>query len=130
MLTAFFIFWEADMDKNIEISLLFDFYGQLLSDKQRQAVSLYYNDDLSLSETSEVMGITRQGVRDLVRRSESELYEYERKLGLYERFSRTGESAALIKQIAGSIGDTDDERVRSAVKRIIDLADRMYEQEA
>lgn len=130
MQTAFFMFWEADMDKNIEISLLFDFYGQLLSDKQRQAVSLYYNDDLSLSETSEVMGITRQGVRDLVRRSESELYEYERKLGLYERFSRTGESAALIKQIAGSIGDTDDERVRNAVERIIDLADRMYEQEA
>lgn len=118
------------MDKNIEISLLFDFYGQLLSGKQRQAVSLYYNDDLSLSETSEVMGITRQGVRDLVRRSESEMYEYERKLGLYERFSRTGESAALIKQIAGSIGDTDDERVRNAVERIIDLADRMYEQEA
>lgn len=130
MQTAFFMFWEADMDKNIEISLLFDFYGQLLSGKQRQAVSLYYNDDLSLSETSEVMGITRQGVRDLVRRSESELYEYERKLGLYERFSRTGESAALIKQIAGSIGDTDDERVRNAVERIIDLADRMYEQEA
>ncbi len=74
------------MEKNLQISLLYDFYGQLLSQKQQQAVELYYNDDLSLTEISELMGITRQGVRDAVKRGESTLFELEDKLGLAKRF--------------------------------------------
>ncbi len=118
------------MDKNIEISLLFDFYGQLLSPKQQQAVSLYYNDDLSLSEVSEVMGITRQGVRDLVKRSESELYLYEDKLGLYGRFERIGEYARGIRTLAGDISGSCDEHTSSVLSEIITLTDRLIEQEA
>ena len=118
------------MDKNIEISLLFDFYGQLLSIKQQQAVSLYYNDDLSLSETAEVMGITRQGVRDLVKRSEAELYEYEHKLGLYARFERVGEYAQSIRSLAESVLDTEDKGVQDALRSIISLADKFEQQEA
>ena len=74
------------MEKNIEISLLYDFYGQLLKDQQKQAVTLYYNDDLSLSEIASELGITRQGVRDCIKRSETLLYNFEEKLGLYKRF--------------------------------------------
>ena len=118
------------MDKNTEISLLFDFYGQLLSVKQFEAVSLYYNDDLSLSETAEVMGITRQGVRDLVKRSEAELYEYERKLGLYKRFEGVTQYAKSIRTLAESISDAADENVKSVAKDIISLADKLEQQEA
>lgn len=118
------------MDKNIEISLLYDFYGQLLSVKQQQAVSLYYNDDLSLSETAEVMGITRQGVRDLVKRSEAELYEYEQKLGLYKRFEQVGEYAAAIRRLSdGLLGSSDPVAVQTA-QEIAALADRLYSEEA
>lgn len=118
------------MDKNIEISLLFDFYGQLLSQKQHEAVSLYYNDDLSLSETAEVMGITRQGVRDLVKRSEAELYEYENKLGLYERFRQVGEYAQSIRSLAKKICESEDSSVANTAKEIIALADKLEQQEA
>ena len=59
------------MAKNLEISLLFDFYGDMLTEKQRDVVELYYNDDLSLSEIAENEGITRQGVRDSIKRAES-----------------------------------------------------------
>ena len=118
------------MDKNIEISLLYDFYGQLLSAKQQQAVSLYYNDDLSLSETAEVMGITRQGVRDLVKRSESELYEYEEKLGLYKRFERVGECAMKIRSLAESLCEVSDPQAVKTAREIVALADRLYSEEA
>lgn len=117
------------MDKNTEISLLFDFYGQLLSVKQHEAVSLYYNDDLSLSETAEVMGITRQGVRDLVKRSEAELYEYEQKLGLYKRFEGVTECAKNIRALAESIEDTDDATVKSVLSEIISLTQKLEQQE-
>lgn len=118
------------MDKNIEISLLFDFYGQLLSQKQHRAVSLYYNDDLSLSEVAEDMGITRQGVRDLVKRSEAELYEYEQKLGLYKRFEGVTEYAKRIRRLAESISDADNVEVQKVSRDIISLADKLEQQEA
>lgn len=118
------------MDKNIEISLLFDFYGQLLSQKQHRAVSLYYNDDLSLSEVAEDMGITRQGVRDLVKRSEAELYEYEQKLGLYKRFEGVTEYAKRIRRLAESISDAENDTVRKVSRDIISLADKLEQQEA
>lgn len=118
------------MDKNIEISLLYDFYGQLLSSKQQQAVSLYYNDDLSLSETADVMGITRQGVRDLVKRSEAELYEYEDKLGLYKRFEQVGKYADDIRSLAREICTSHDLRAVKLAGEIVALADRLYSEEA
>lgn len=118
------------MDKNIEISLLFDFYGQLLSLKQHEAVSLYYNDDLSLAEVAEVMGITRQGVRDLVKRSEAELYEYEQKLGLYKRFEGVTEYARCIRRLAEEISDAEDDKIRRVSRDIITLADKLEQQEA
>ena len=117
------------MDKNIEISLLFDFYGQLLSSKQQQAVSLYYNDDLSLSETADVMGITRQGVRDLVKRSEAELYEYEEKLGLYKRFEQVGKYAGDIRSLARKICLSTDSEAAQYACEIVTLADRLYSEE-
>ena len=61
--------------KPLEMSLLFDFYGETLTEKQRELFDLYYNEDLSLSEIAKHAGITRQGVRDAVKRAEHALQE-------------------------------------------------------
>jgi predicted DNA-binding protein YlxM (UPF0122 family) len=73
-------------DKLVQITLLFDFYGQLLTEKQIEIVDMYYNNDLSLGEISEQKGISRQGVYDTLKRAEKTLYQYEEKLGLVDRF--------------------------------------------
>ena len=63
------------MANNVEITILYDFYGDVLTEKQRDFLNYYYNDDLSLSEIAENEGITRQGVRDAIKRAEAQLYE-------------------------------------------------------
>ena len=70
-------------------SMLLDFYGQLLTDKQRECFDLHYNEDLSLSEIAEQAGISRQGVWDNIRRAESALRGIEEKTGLLRRHLET-----------------------------------------
>ena len=74
--------------KDLNISLLLDFYGDLLTPSSREYMTLYYNEDFSLSEIAENAEITRQGVRDSIKRSEEALLNYEEKLGLALRFSK------------------------------------------
>lgn len=69
-----------------EISMLLDFYGQLLTDSQYKCMDMHYNHDLSLSEIAEEMSISRQGVHDFIKRGRSVLADYEKKLGLMTRF--------------------------------------------
>jgi len=71
--------------KNLEISVLLDFYSALLNDKQRDFIDLYYNEDLSLAEIAEHESITRQGVRDCIKRGEQILLDAENALGLAEK---------------------------------------------
>ena len=68
--------------KNLEIGLLLDLYGKLLTDKQFEVLDLYYNDDLSLAEIAEQYDISRQGVHDAIKRGEELLVGYEKTLGL------------------------------------------------
>ena len=75
-------------NKPYEMCLLFDFYGDILTDKQQELFDLYYNQDLSLAEISEHAGITRQGVRDGIVRAEHTLRDTEAKLGLVARYGR------------------------------------------
>ncbi len=75
-------------EKNLEMSLLLDFYGETLTERKRSVMSLYYNEDLSLAEIADEVGISRQGVRELIKKSESELSELEEKLGLVARFEQ------------------------------------------
>jgi len=63
------------MEKNVEICLLLDFYGKMLTDRQREIMMLYYEDNLSLTEIAEELGISKQGVSDSIKRSEKVLYE-------------------------------------------------------
>lgn len=84
------------MENIVRVALLLDFYGNLLTDRQRQLLRLHYEDDLSLGEISEQIGVTRAAVHDSVRRGMALLEEYESKLGLIKRRE---EQAEKIKQM-------------------------------
>jgi Uncharacterized protein conserved in bacteria len=83
-------------EKIIEISMLYDFYGQLLTAKQQELLKLYHEDNYSLSEIAENYGISRQGVHDSVKKAEKALHEYENKLGLIDKFTETEEAITEI----------------------------------
>lgn len=74
------------MNDILEQSLLFDFYGELLTSRQKEIYELYLNDDLSLGEIADTAGISRQGVHDMIKRSSHTLQNYEKKLHLVARF--------------------------------------------
>lgn len=91
------------MSKNLQMTVLLDFYGQLLTPKQRDVMELYYYEDLSLAEIAEHENITRQGVHDFIKRSEILLTEFEQKLMLADRFSKLNQSLDEIKSISEDI---------------------------
>lgn len=86
--------------KDLEIVTLLDFYGEMLTQKQHDFLEYYYNDDLSLSEIATNEGITRQGVRDAIKRAEKQLFDMEEKLGLVRRFAETKKGLAEITEYA------------------------------
>ncbi len=100
-------------DRNI-IPILLDIYGALLSERQRDVLDLYYNDDLSLSEISENLGITRQGVRDAIKRGTDLLVGYERCLALYKK------SLVIKTETNNILRLSTDQRVIDSVKRILE----------
>lgn len=73
-------------DRTLLMTMLLDFYGELLTEKQRSCFAMHYNEDLSLAEIAEVLNISRQGVRDLIVRAEATLSETEKKIGLISRY--------------------------------------------
>ena len=76
------------MDEAFFRTMLFDFYGELLTDKQREYFDLHYNEDLSLAEIAAGEGISRQGVWDIIRRAEESMRRFEAKTGLVARYAR------------------------------------------
>jgi predicted DNA-binding protein YlxM (UPF0122 family) len=91
------------MSKNLNITMLFDFYGNFLTDKQREVIEMYYNDDLSLAEIAQHTNISRQGVRDSIKRGEQTLFEAEEKLQLVKRFNETQKVKASVVKCAEDI---------------------------
>lgn len=91
--------------KNLEVSFLLDFYGEMLTKKQHDFLVYYYNEDLSLSEIAENEGITRQGVRDAIKRAENQLFDMENRLGLAKRFTEMKKGLDEITQYAEAIND-------------------------
>ena len=77
------------MAKDLQVSVLLDYYGVMLTQKQHTLVELYYNQDFSLSEIAEIESITRQGASDGIKRAESYLRELEEKLGMIKRDTHT-----------------------------------------
>ncbi len=92
-----------DLRKDLRISALYDYYGDLLTDKQKNFIDLYYNEDLSLSEIAEQENITRQGVRDGIKHAEQKLFDYESKLKLAERSETFYKLADKIIALSGEI---------------------------
>ncbi len=82
--------------KNFEVFLLLDFYGDMLTEKQRELAEMYYNEDMSLAEIAEHAKITRQGVRDAIKRAEETLLEMESKIGYAKRFRQVSEGLEKI----------------------------------
>ena len=84
--------------KKLELSMLCDIYGVLLSEKQRDAVEMYCNEDYSLSEIAENTGISRQGVRDQIKHAESQLFAFEDKLKLMEKSHKVSEMLTRLSE--------------------------------
>ena len=103
--------------KNLEMSYLMDFYGNLLRDKQREIMQMYYQEDLSLGEIASEYGITRQGVRDNIVRAEKELTNYESSLGLWKKFSRITENLAKIRAL---VEERSNDANSSEIIKLID----------
>ncbi len=92
------------------MALLYDFYGDMLTDRQKEFYDLYYNEDLSLAEIAENYGITRQGVRDVIVRAEAILTELEDKTGIIKRFHKMQEQFAQMETAVDAIAARNDER--------------------
>ena len=94
------------------MTMLFDFYGDLLTDRQKEFYDLYYNDDLSLAEIAENYDITRQGVRDIIVRAERTLEGVEEKTGLIRRFHQVRDAANRMREIIGSMDELNRNNLR------------------
>ena len=90
-------------NQTYRMTMLFDFYGELLTDRQKEFFDLYYNEDLSLTEIAENAGISRQGVRDVIVRAEAAMQEIEDKTGLIRRFHQMSGKLENIRQAAEEI---------------------------
>ena len=91
------------------MALLYDFYGDMLTDRQKEFYDLYYNEDLSLAEIAENYGITRQGVRDVIVRAEAVLTELEDKTGIIKRFHKMQGQFAQIQEAVDVIAKRNDQ---------------------
>ncbi len=103
------------MAKDLRISELLDYYGDMLTDKQYDAVDYYYNDDLSLGEIAENLGISRQGVRDSIKRAEAAMFELEEKLKLMERMQKIQRSLSVLRKNIDIIDEKNMKIYRSDV---------------
>lgn len=90
-------------DKDLRFSVLLDYYSCMLTDKQRDVIDLYYNEDLSLSEIAEHENITRQGVRDSIKRGEQTMLELEEKFRLAERSQKYYEIIEEVGRLSADI---------------------------
>ena len=107
------------MDKNIRMSMLCQIYGKLLTEKQYQVLNDYYNNDLSLSEIAENLQITRQAVRDNIKKGENKLFEYEEKLNVMKKTMEQEEKIAIILSEINKIqNDSSDKEVEKILEHI------------
>lgn len=101
------------MAKDLKMCVLLDIYGELLTEKQYEIMDFYYNQDYSLAEISEHLDITRQGVRDSIKRSEQTLTELEEKLNLSEKFRSNRENFEKISKILNEMSHYNNIQIRN-----------------
>ena len=114
------------------MAMLYDFYGDVLTDRQKEFYDLYYNEDLSLGEIAENYGITRQGVRDVIVRAEAVLTELEDKTGLIKRFHTMHGQLEQILQDVQRIRDLavqlDQGELENLSLRVLDTTQKLLEE--
>ena len=122
------------IDDVIQTSLLYDFYGSLLTDRQREVMELYYGEHLSLSEIAAEFSISRQGVHDALKNAGRALHEYEQKLGLVDKFQQSREAIGDIdERIEGLMEDVQKQEalvpaeVTAELQKIKDIIDKLEE---
>lgn len=113
------------MDKIYKQTMLFDFYGELLTEHQRRGYEDAVYQDMSLGEIAEELGISRQGVHDLIRRCDKILLDYESKLHLVERFDRAKETVRAIEGLTNQAEGTTDipdrlQAIRSLARKLLE----------
>ncbi len=89
-------------EKNLKIAYLLDFYGDVLTERKKEVLDMYYNEDLSLAEIAEQIGISRQGVRELIKKAEDEILFLEEKLALAQKMRAIKHHADNMANIAQS----------------------------
>ncbi len=114
------------------MTMLFDFYGDILTERQKEFYDLYYNEDLSLGEIAENYGITRQGVRDVIVRAEAILTDLEDKTGLIRRFHTMKQQLQLVREDAQQLHELasrlDHEQMERISQRILETTDTLLKE--
>lgn len=108
-----------DMEERIMLSILLDLYGELLTEKQKEVMTYYYNDDLSLAEIGELTNTSRQAIHDIIKRCHNLLLQYEGKLQLYEKEKLFNDKKEDIVNKLKLI-NTNDDNVNKLISEIID----------
>ena len=121
---------EVNVNKIYETSLLLDFYGQLLTDRQYEILDLHYNNDFTLTEIAEQLNISRQGVYDNEKRGRALLIEYENKLGLLGKFSQQKQKAQNVLEMMkklklDELGKENADIIEKVTTEIEDLANNI-----
>lgn len=109
------------MVDRVEVSLLMDYYGSLLTDKQRDIMEWYYNDDLSLAEIAEVNKTSRQAIHDLIKRCYKQLLSYESKLNLLQKTIKREHEIMNFLEILKDKYSIDDEEIKSYKEKLENL---------
>ena len=109
-------------EKNLGISYLLDFYGEVLDEHTHEVMSAYYDDDLSLSEIADGEGISRQGVRHIIKKGEEQLDAFESRIGLARRHEELSALTEKLSSEAKALLSSEDENVRAAGERILAVA--------
>ncbi len=111
------------MEKNVIIGILYEYYGELLTEKQSESIELYYLEDLSLTEIADVMKISKQSVSENIKRSEKTLLNFEDKLGIY---AKSKEINNLINRLELDLmEDLDDEKFSEYIGLIFEIKSKL-----
>lgn len=111
----------------LEMTLLFDYYGELLTKRQRDCLDMRYNQDMSLGEIAQELGVSRQGVFDTLNRAESLLRDMEAKTGFLRRDEKVRKAARRIMQAAETLGAAQDPETRQLARQILAAAKELEE---
>ncbi len=110
-------------EKNLKLAYLLDFYGSVLNEQTHNVMTAYYDDDLSLAEIAEGMGISRQGVRHIIKKGEEQLTFLEERLGLAEHYEKLGEAEKMLGQLKGRLSNMTvaDDSIIETISSVQDI---------